>query len=129
MSLEIMAISDAAIVASGTATLECGLLGTPMVVVYVLDRSTYEIAREKVKIPYVSLVNLIAGRAVLTEYIQDFDDAVVAKEVSELIHPGARRDSALSELANLRNNLEGGAAKRAAQIIVADLDHKGSRGA
>ena len=59
---ELMAAADAAIVASGTATLECAMLGTPMVVVYTMSELNYQIAIRKVKVPYVSLVNLIAGK-------------------------------------------------------------------
>lgn len=124
MSLELMAVSDVAIVASGTATLECGLVGTPMVVVYVMDENTFEIAKAKVKVPWASLVNIIANRAVITEYLQHFDNEDVALEVLSLLEPGAKRSSALAELQNLREGLEGGAAATAARAIVQDLVKK-----
>jgi len=68
---DVIAAADAALVTSGTATLETALLGTPMVVVYRVNRLTYEIGRRVIRVPFISLVNLVAGRELVTERIQD----------------------------------------------------------
>ncbi|MEO5348454.1 MAG: lipid-A-disaccharide synthase [Magnetococcus sp. YQC-3] len=67
---ELLSAADAALVASGTATLEAALLGTPMVVVYRVNRLTYEIGRRLIQVPFISLANLVAGHALVTERIQ-----------------------------------------------------------
>jgi len=121
MSLEIMAAADAAIVASGTATLECALLGTPMVVVYTMSELSYQVAKRAVKVPYVSLVNLIAGRKLVEEYIQDFSYEVIGKEVLALLTPGPRRKAVLESFEDIRDRLTGMAADNAATAIAGYL--------
>lgn len=83
--------SDAAVVCSGTATLETALIGTPEVVCYRMDEFSYRVARAFVKIGFISLVNIIMGREVVKELIQH--DMTVEKASSELraILPGGAR--------------------------------------
>ena len=83
--------SDAAVVCSGTATLETALIGTPEVVCYRMDEFSYRVARAFVKIGFISLVNIIMGREVVKELIQH--DMTVEKASSELraILPGGVR--------------------------------------
>ena len=116
MSLELMAMSDAALVASGTATFECGLLGVPMAVIYRMNVLTYMIAKRVVDLPYVSLVNLMANELVSKEYIQSFSCNDVALELKELLleNKGVVQRTKLS---NLKRSLKGNAAVRAASII------------
>jgi lipid-A-disaccharide synthase len=66
-----MAHSDLALAASGTVTVEAALLGTPMVTFYKVTPATWLIGRPFVNVPFYSMVNLIAGRAVVPELIQD----------------------------------------------------------
>lgn len=68
---DLMACADFLIIASGTATLEAAMLGVPFLIVYLTDRLTYFLARRLVKIPYIGLVNVIAKRFVVPEFIQD----------------------------------------------------------
>ena len=124
MSLEMMSVADAAIVTSGTATLECALLGTPLVVVYATSKMSYEIAKTKVKITEFSLVNLIAQRKIVTEYIQYIDVHEVAAEVTDLISASSSRAKAMKEnFQAIARELNGNAAWMAANAIGELMDH------
>ena len=118
-----LANADAAIVSSGTATVEAALLGTPMVVVYRLAPTTAFLLRRLVRTPFFSMVNLIAGRRVVTELFQDeFTAERVAGEVLRLLKSGEARDEMRRGLAEVRAKLgPGGAMERAAEIIAAML--------
>ncbi len=117
MSLEMMAAADAAIVASGTATLECALLGTPMAVVYTMSDFTYQIAKHAVKLPYVSLVNLLAGKRLVAEFIQDFAVEDVTSEILSLLRDEVKRKAVLEQFEDIRDRLKGAAAENAATAI------------
>jgi lipid-A-disaccharide synthase len=81
----------ASVVASGTATVEAALIGNPFVVVYRVSKVTYAVARQVVKVPFVAMVNLIAGREVVPELIQsDF----TAQNVVSRLHPLLRDEDA-----------------------------------
>jgi lipid-A-disaccharide synthase len=81
-----LAAADLAIVSSGTATVETALLGTPMIVVYRLSPLTARLAKPLVRTKFFSMVNLIAGRAIVPELIQDdFSPARVAEEAGKLL--------------------------------------------
>jgi lipid-A-disaccharide synthase len=80
--------SEAALVTSGTATLESAMLGIPEVVCYKGGRLSYLIARQLIKIPFISLVNLIAGREVVKELIQDELNSVTLSRELRRILPG-----------------------------------------
>jgi len=118
-----LANADAAIVSSGTATVEAALLGVPMVVVYRLAPTTAFLLRRLVRTPFFSMVNLIAGRRVVTELFQDeFTAERVAGEVLRLLGSGEARDEMRRGLAEVRAKLgPGGAMERAAEIIAAML--------
>jgi lipid-A-disaccharide synthase len=83
-----LAAADLAIVSSGTATVETALLGKPMIVVYRLSPLTARLAKPLVRTKFFSMVNLIAGRAIVPELIQDdFTPARVAEEAEKLLSP------------------------------------------
>jgi len=113
-----IALADAAIVASGTATLETALLGVPMVVVYKISALSYAIGKRFIKVAYISLVNLIAGRAVVPELIQqDANPARIAAEVKELIVNAKMRQGMRESFKALRGKLgKPGASLRTAKI-------------
>lgn len=71
-SLQLMRQVDAALVTSGTATLECALSLTPMAVIYVAGKTTYAIGKRLVKLTHISLVNLVADEALVKEFVQHF---------------------------------------------------------
>ncbi len=111
-----LASADAALVASGTASLEAGLLGTPAVVFYAVSELTYWIARAVARVPYISLVNLTLGREVFPERVQRFDPKAIARELASLLE---KREGVKRELASLWEILgPPGAAKRAAEAIL-----------
>ncbi len=99
----------AAVVASGTATVEAALIGNPFVVVYRVSPLTYEIARRVVKVPYVAMANLIAGKMVVPELIQsDFTAANIVRQIEPLLPDGPLRESMMKELARFRGLLTPG---------------------
>lgn len=106
--------SEAAVVNSGTASLETVLMGTPQVVGYICGKLTYLIARHIVKIKYISLGNLIAGKLAFRELIQDEcnADSMVA-EVRALIEDREYRERMLADYEAIRNALGGAGASRA----------------
>jgi lipid-A-disaccharide synthase len=111
-----IADSHVALCASGTATLEVGLLGTPMVVVYRLASWTYLLARLLVRLPNVALVNLVLGRRVVPELIQgQANPERIAAEAARLLTDADARKTMRTALAEVRCRLgAGGASGRAA---------------
>jgi lipid-A-disaccharide synthase len=121
---ELLAHAEAAVVTSGTATLETALLGVPEVVCYRTDRLSYLIARMFVKIRHISLVNIIMDRTVVTELIQgDMALPRAEAELRAILRGGARRAPMLSDFAALRTLLgTAGASDRFAARMVAELE-------
>lgn len=114
--------SRVVVAASGTASLECALVGAPMVVVYRLSPITYAIAKRVVKTPFISLPNLILNRKIVPELIQRG-----AKEIAEAARPlladGPGRTAMLQGLAQVRAAVgDRGASARAAERIWARLN-------
>jgi lipid-A-disaccharide synthase len=94
------------VVASGTATVEAALLGNPFVVVYRLSKLSYAIARRFVTVPHVAMANLIAGRRVVPELIQDeFTAANVVRKLKPLLSDGPLREAAMAGLREVRERL------------------------
>lgn len=114
-----LAACAAAMVASGTATLECALLDVPMVVGYRLHALSYALARRLVKVPHVALVNLVAGERLAPELVQDaFTPERLAAEAGRLL--GADGEAVRRGLARVRARLgEPGASARAAAAVLA----------
>ena len=117
---DVLAICDVVITASGTATVQAALHGRPMVVIYRLSSLSYRLGRRFVHVDDVAMVNLIAGRRIVPELIQDdcTPDRIAAETVSLLTDP-QRADLTRAGLAEVRGKLgSAGASGRAAEAVL-----------
>ncbi|MGB7148515.1 MAG: lipid-A-disaccharide synthase [Terriglobales bacterium] len=116
--------SRAGIVASGTATVEAALMGTPFVMVYRVSPLTYALGKPRVKIPYFAMVNLIAEEEVVPELVQHkFTAENIVAEMKKIIADGEPRSRMIERLAMVKarlSQMDGGAhpSERAAEIIL-----------
>ena len=124
MSYQVMRHSRAAVVNSGTASLECALLGTPQVVAYRTAAINYMIAKAIIKIRFVSLGNLILDRLCFRELLQDyFTSDNVLHEVRRLIEDSAYREEMLAGYSEIRQSLGGsGASAAVAEAMIEELN-------
>ncbi len=119
--------SRAAIVASGTATVEAAIMGTPFVMVYRVSALTYALGRPRVKVPYFAMVNLIAGEEIVPELVQHkFTVENIVTEMNKIIPDGEPRARMIERLAAVKSKLKiggGGAhpSERAAEIILNEI--------
>lgn len=129
-----LAYARAAVVASGTATVEAALLGCPMVVVYRVSRVTAWLARLMLDVPFYSMVNLLAGRRVVPELIQEnFTGSHVASEIAVLLDDAEARTKMVADLDRVRSQLllsdpsgSDGAIERAAGAVIRMLAPAGA---
>ena len=115
-----MAACDAVMAASGTVTLELAILGVPTVATYRFSPLTYLIGRLLVNVPHGTLVNLVAGREVIPELIQDrAEPLAISRQMADLLDNPARRQTMLKDLAEVREKLgRGGASQKAADLAI-----------
>ncbi|MDP9266978.1 MAG: lipid-A-disaccharide synthase [Acidobacteriota bacterium] len=120
--------SRAAVVASGTATVQAALAGCPFVIVYRVSPLTWKVGRGLLKVPYVGMPNLIAGRKIVPELLQDdFTPENVAKELRPLLEDTPERERMVKDLAEVKERLQAGphsgvpAADRAAEAVIRTL--------
>ena len=119
--------SRAGIIASGTATVEAALMGTPFVMVYHVSPLTYLLGRPRVKVPHFAMVNLIAGGEIVPELVQqDFTAEKVAAEIAKILSDGPARATMIAGLTGVRAALRGApdrlpAPEQAAEAIMAIL--------
>jgi lipid-A-disaccharide synthase len=127
-ALAALAHSRAGIIASGTATVEAAMIGTPFVMVYRVSPLTYLLGRSRIKVPHFAMVNLIAGKEIVPELVQhDFTAEKVVAGIREILPDGQARARMIEGLAGVRTLLRGAnmdrlhAAERAADEIIALL--------
>jgi lipid-A-disaccharide synthase len=127
-SLTVLRAADAAMCKSGTTTLEAAIADCPLVVAYRTGRISYALARRLVKIPHIGLVNVVAGREVAREFIQNeiVPSRIADAMVGLLDRTSARRQEVLAGLAEVRSKLgTPGAADRVARIASELVGSKG----
>ena len=117
-----------ALVTSGTATLDAAIMTVPMVVVYKVKPLTYQIGKRVIKVPYLGLVNLVAGESVAPELIQDeATPERLAMMGRTFLADGALRQQTIRKLKMVKENLgRGGASERTAQIAAGMMGRSGS---
>ncbi len=104
--------SRAAIIASGTATVEAAIMGTPFVMVYRVSALTYALGKPRVKVPYFAMVNLIAGEQVVPELVQHtFTAQNIVTEINKIIPDGPPRTRMVQQLAAVKARLKQGRGK------------------
>ncbi len=119
---EVMALSDVLFIASGTATLQAAVVGTPMVLLYKTSPVTYRLARWLINVKWIGLVNLVAGRSIVPELIQDEATAErLCQEVLHLLRDASAYNDMKENLRLVRQSLgEPGASSRAAQVALSE---------
>lgn len=117
---EVLSAARFCLVASGTATVEAALFGVPMIVLYKVSGVTYGIARLLVRVNAIAMVNILAGKHIVPEYIQhEADASKILPEALELMEDSPRREAMIRELRRVRELLGGpGASRRAAGEIL-----------
>lgn len=113
-------IADFALVCSGTATLETAIMQKPFLIIYKMGLLNYLLYRPQVKIPYIGLVNIVAGKKIVPEFIQfNASPEKIARQGTEILGNRVKLDNMRALLAELKSSLGSpGAAARAAKIIV-----------
>ena len=120
-----------AFVTSGTATLDAAIMNVPMVVIYKAKRLTYEVGKRVIKVPYLGLVNLVAGESVAPELIQDdVTPENLAMAGKSFLADNRLRQQTIGKLQKVRENLgRGGASERTARIAAEMMGCSGDGGA
>lgn len=114
---------ELALVASGTASLECALVGVPPIVFYKVNALTYEVGRRLVKVKYLSMINVLAGKGIVPEFIQKtLNPQALANETSILLDNPKARDEIRQQMREVVLSLgKPGANERAATHILTEL--------
>ena len=115
-----LALCDLAVVASGTATLETAIMGVPMIIVYKVSPITFHVAKVAVKVPYIGLVNLVAGKKVVPELIQNnVTPQRIADEALAILEDSRNKENLIKGLRIVKERLgRGGASERTARIAI-----------
>ena len=121
-SSEVMAASDVLLVASGTATLQAAVIGTPMVITYKAPWLSYWIGRCVVRVKWLGLVNIVAGRSIVPELIQqEATSQRLVEEADRLLSDHDLYHRMCADLRSVRASLgESGASRRAAEVVLAE---------
>ncbi len=127
LTYDLMEYAELNLVASGTATLECAILKKPLFILYKTSPVTYMIARRLVKIPYVGLVNVVAGERIVPEFIQkECKSDLIAEEIESFFSDDSYRQRMLQRLSSVKDKLgTAGASKKVAETALRMIDSPG----
>lgn len=116
---DIIQACDAIISVSGTVTLQIALVGTPMAIVYKLAPLSYAVGRRLIRVPHIGLANIVAGREVVKEFIQQqATPAAIAQEIGAILSDDDYNRNMRSGLATIQQRMgEGGCAERVARMV------------
>jgi len=119
-----LGVSDFALVCSGTATLETAIMGVPFFIIYKMNLLNYLLYRPQIKIPYIGMVNIIAKRKIIPEFIQfKAKPKIIAKELIKTLKDSSKIQEIKDKLIQIKNLLgPEGANRRAAKIILGLLN-------
>lgn len=125
-SYDVMQACDAIIAASGTATLEIGLMETPMVIVYKISAFSYAILKRLVKIKHIGLVNILSDKEIVREFIQEnAKPEAIAQEITKILNDESYNTNMRNHLSLLRQKLgEGGGSKNVARLALKMLSQE-----
>ena len=123
-SFDVMHASDFSMVSSGTATLEAALAGQPFIILYKTARSTFFLGRKLIRIPYIGLANVVAGKKIVPEFLQDeIHPETIAQEAVYLLHHDDLKEKMISDLKEVQTKLGApGAFTRAADAVMKSLE-------
>ncbi|MBN2354927.1 lipid-A-disaccharide synthase [candidate division KSB1 bacterium] len=112
--------ATAGMVASGTATLEAAIFRLPFIIVYRVAKLSYLLAKRLIKIPYIGLVNVVAGEPVIKEFLQNnVNPEMLAREMERLLYDQTERTRIVHKLQHIKTELgEVGASQKTAQLIL-----------
>lgn len=121
---DVTLVCDAIITASGTATLQIALMGTPMVIIYKVSWLSYWIARRLVTVKHIGLANIVAGKAIVREFVQnDVQPKSISDEIERLLTDQAYAENMRRELGGIVKTLgEGGGSRKTAQLALEIID-------
>jgi lipid-A-disaccharide synthase len=115
-----LSAAQASLVCSGTATLEAAIIGKPFVIVYKTSLLNYLLYRPQIKIPYIGIVNIVAGRKIIPEFIQfEARPKMIAQTIIKLFSNPSAAEQMIQEMKTVKESLgQPGAAERAAKLIL-----------
>ncbi len=121
--------ADAVVTASGTATLEVALLGTPMTIVYIINNINYAIMKRLIQVEHIGLVNIVSGKPIVKEFVQEAAQAEnIATEVLRLLDDKHYRALMIEELGVVKEKMgDGGASANVADLIRKMLKNSAQR--
>jgi lipid-A-disaccharide synthase len=117
--------ADLALVASGTSTVEAAVFGTPMIIIYKMSPLSWWLSKKLVKVPYIGMVNIIAGSMIMPEILQaEATASKIYKTAQEIIESSKKMIQMKTDLSNVKNLLKGRENMQSAAKYILDMSDK-----